>query len=122
MTVHPTMEDVLERVVSLGLVVRDVSLIESALARPKTTVFGKEVFDSLPKKTAALMHSMAQNQALLDGNKRLALGVALLFLRLNDHRLANTHDELFDLMIDMSHGLQDITAIALRLRVVPLPQ
>jgi prophage maintenance system killer protein len=58
--------------------------------------------------SAALLHSIALYQALLDGSERLALGAALLMLRLNDARSSATHDELFDLMIDIADGPGDV--------------
>ncbi len=54
--------------------VRDYGLLESALARPQATAFGSEAYPSLDAKAAALLHSLAGNHALIDGNERLALG------------------------------------------------
>jgi death on curing protein len=121
MTVYPTVEDALERITQTDFIVRDIGLLASAISRPQTIVFGREVYPSLAEKFAALVYSLAENQALVDANKRLALGVSLLFLRLNDHRLENTHDELFQLMIDMAQGFNEVPLIARRLRVVSLP-
>jgi len=118
-TVYVTLEDLLERVADTGLVVRDMGLLDSAAARPQASIFGEEAYPTLAEKAAALMHSIAQNQALLDGNKRLALGSALLMLHLDDARSAASHDELFDLVLDMSSGLNDVATIAERLKVVP---
>jgi len=52
--------------------VREIGLLESAVARPKTSVFGEDAYLSFAEKTAALLHSIARNHALIDGNKRLA--------------------------------------------------
>jgi death-on-curing protein len=120
-TVFVTLEDLLDRIARTGGVVRDLGLLEAAVARPQASAFGEDAYPSLAHKAAALLHSIAQYQALLDGNKRLALGSALLMLRLNGARSAATHDDLFDLMIDMADGLDDIDSIADRLRVVHLP-
>jgi death on curing protein len=117
-TVYIELEDLLERVASSGGVVRDLGLLDAAVARPQASVFGEDAYPTLAEKAAALMHSIAQNQALLDGNKRLALGSALLMLHLNEHRSAASHDDLFDLMIDMAKGLDDVSVIAGRLAVV----
>lgn len=119
MTVFLSLEDLLERVAATGGVVRDVGLLESAAARPQASVFGQDAYPTLAEKAAALLHSLAQNQALLDGNKRLALGSALLMLRLNGARSQTSSDELFDLMMDMANGLSDVSKIAERLRVNP---
>lgn len=118
MTVYVTLDDLLERVAATGGIVRDIGLMDSAVARPRASAFGEEAYPSLAEKAAALLHSIAQNQALLDGNKRLALGAALLMLHLNDARSAAADDDLFELMIDLSSGLNDVSKIAERLRVV----
>lgn len=117
MTRYLTLEDVLEQVASTGGIVRDIGLLESAVARPKASVFGQDAYATLAEKAAALMHSIAQNQALVDGNKRLALTSTLVLLRLNGARSAASKDELFDLMMDMADGLSDVQKIASRLKV-----
>jgi len=92
---------------------RDVGLLESALARPRSTAFGHEAYVSLDEKAAALLHSLARNHALIDGNKRLALAGAIAFLGLNGRRLTLTNDEAYDLLISVASGeLDDVAAIA----------
>ena len=92
---------------------RDVGLLESALARPRSTAFGHEAYVSLDEKAAALLHSLARNHALIDGNKRLALAGAIAFLGLNGRRLTLTNDEAYDLVISVASGeLDDVAAIA----------
>ncbi|GAB3284019.1 type II toxin-antitoxin system death-on-curing family toxin [Parasphingorhabdus pacifica] len=58
---------VAERTLGSGFEVRDHGLLESALARPRTSVFGADAYSSLEEKTAALLHSIAGNRALVDG-------------------------------------------------------
>ena len=97
--------------------VRDIGLLESALHRPQASAFGVDAYPTLAQKAAAMMHSIAQNQALVDGNKRLALLAGMTFLALNGARSTATDDQLFTLMIDLSAGLGDIDEIAQRLHV-----
>ena len=93
--------------------VRDDGLLESALARPRSTAFGHEAYVSLDEKAAALLHSLARNHALIDGNKRLALAGVIAFLGLNGRRLTLTNDEAYDLVISVASGeLGDVAAIA----------
>ena len=54
-------------------------MLESALARPQATAFGSDAYPSLDAKAAALLHSLARNHALIDGNKRLALAATIAF-------------------------------------------
>ena len=67
------LEDLLKlfRTLEVGPV-RDVSLLDSAAARPRSSAFGEDAYPSLELKAAALLHSVARNHALADGNKRLA--------------------------------------------------
>ena len=97
--------------------VRDYGLLESALARPRASAFGEDAYPSVHEKAAALMHSLARNHALVDGNKRLALAGTLAFLGMNGIRLTLTNDEAYDLVIDVATGeLDDVPDIADRLR------
>ncbi|MFH0241990.1 type II toxin-antitoxin system death-on-curing family toxin [Streptomyces sp. HK10] len=63
--------------------VRDMGLLVSAIERPRTNVFGAELYPALHDKAAALLHSVARNHALIDGNKRTAWLAMRVFLRLN---------------------------------------
>jgi death-on-curing protein len=97
--------------------VRDNGLLESAAARPQATAFGDDAYPSLDAKAAALLHSLARNHALVDGNKRLALAAVIAFYGVNGPRLTLTNDEAYDLVIDVAAGhLDSVTDIAARLR------
>ena len=63
--------------------VRDMGLLMSAIERPRTDVFGAELYPTLHEKAAALLHSVARNHALVDGNKRTAWLAMRVFLRFN---------------------------------------
>ena len=97
--------------------VRDYGLLESALARPRATVFGEDAYASIHDKAVALLHSLARNHALVDGNKRLALAATLAFYGMNGLRMTLTNDQAYDLTIDVAAGrLTDIPEIAAILR------
>jgi death on curing protein len=72
-----------ETVLSQPPVVRDPGLLAAAVARPSAVVFGQIAYPTLFGKAAALLFSICQNHALLDGNKRLAWAAAVTFLALN---------------------------------------
>jgi death on curing protein len=98
--------------------VRDIGLLDSAAARPRSTAFGEEAYASLHDKAAALVHSLARSQPLVDGNKRLALGATIAFHGLNGYRLTLSNDEAYDLVMAVAVGdLDDVRAIAERLRM-----
>ena len=76
------LEDLLHiarRTLGIEPVVRDHGLPESALARPQASAFGADAYPSIEEKAAALLHSLARNHALADGNKRLALAATIAF-------------------------------------------
>jgi death on curing protein len=96
--------------------VRDYGLLEAALARPAATVFGSDAYPTIHAKAAALLHSLAANHALVDGNKRLALLATYVFLDLNGHELNATQDAAYSLVISVADGtLSDVEKIAERL-------
>lgn len=98
------------------LVVRDHGLVESAAARPGTQVGGTDAYPDLLTKAAALLHSLARNHALLDGNKRLALAGTIVFLGINGTRLVATNDDAYELIMDVAAGrVDDVESIRDRL-------
>jgi death on curing protein len=111
----PELMHVARRVLGPEVAVRDYGLLEAALARPKATAFGKDAYPSLDAKAAALLHSLARNHALFDGDKRLALAAAIAFCGLNGRRLTLTNDEAYDLVMKVAAGelnhAEDIAAI-----------
>lgn len=99
---------------TLGAVpqIRDVGLLQSALARPQASVLGADAYPSIHAKAAALLHSLARNHGLVDGNKRLALAAVLAFYGLNGFWLSLTNDEAYDLVMSVASGeMDDVTFI-----------
>lgn len=95
---------------------RDIGLLESAVARPQASAFGEDAYPTRHAKAAALLHSIARNHALVDGNKRLALAGVVAFLGLNGCRLTLTNDQVYDLVIAVASGtLDEVETIAARL-------
>lgn len=95
--------------------IRDAGLIESAVARPRTSVFGDLAYPTLMLQAAALMHSLARNHPLVDGNKRLAWASARVFLLMNDVDLAYDIDDAEQLVLAIARGDIDVAEIAHRL-------
>lgn len=102
---------------TLGAVeMRDMGLLESAAARPQASAFGADAYPTMHAKAAALLHSIARNHALVDGNKRLALSGVIACYGLNGTRLTLTNDEAYDLVIAVAAGdVDEVDAIADRL-------
>ncbi len=100
--------------------VADSGLLASAAARPVTSVAGQDAYETLQEKAAALLESICRNHALVDGNKRLALHAAAVFLRLNGSDIDLDDDARFQLTYDVADGsLRGVIAIAGRMPLRP---
>lgn len=113
------LDDLLEiarAAVGENVAVGDYGLLESALARPRASVFGADAYPDLHLKAAALMHSLARNHALVDGNKRLAWTGCRTFLAINGEWIRASEDDRFDFVIRVATGAVDLEAIAEQLR------
>ena len=92
--------------------VRDHGLLASAAGRPQTTVFGEDAYPTLAEKAGALMHSIARNHALVDGNKRLAWAATRVFCLLNGRDLAFSIDDAEALVLGVAMGDLDVPMLA----------
>ena len=103
--------------------VRDVALLESALASPRATFAGKHLHATLPEMAGAYLFHLARNHPFVDGNKRTALAAAIAFLGLNGLWLEADPDELVETVLGVARG--DVTkagvAEYVRARLVPFP-
>ncbi len=110
------LEDLLALTRALGAgPVRDLGLLDSACARPRSTAFGADAYPTLEAKAAALLHSLARNHALVDGNKRLAWLAAVVFLDINGSAVELDDDDAFQLVMDVAAGDLEVDAIRDRL-------
>ena len=73
---------------------RDLGLLSSAVARPQATFDGQDLYPDLFSKTAALMDSLVRNHAFIDGNKRVGITAAGLFLRIHGRQLTASNAKL----------------------------
>lgn len=85
--------------------IRDLGLIESAVARPQSGFGGKYLYKNIFDMAAALLQSLLKNHPFVDGNKRTALLSTGVFLGLNGWELKNTHEEevKFTVKVDNSN-------------------
>jgi len=96
--------------------VRDVGLLESAVARPQATFEGRNPHPDIFSKAAALMQSIIRNHPFVDGNKRTGIAAAALLLRRNGWRLKASNTELEDFTLRVADSKADIPQIALWLK------
>jgi death on curing protein len=93
--------------------VRDIGLLEAAIHRPRASVLGQDAYPDLLTKAAALLHSLARNHPLVDGNKRLAWLATYVFCAKNGVELDPDDDTAYDLVVAVADGaLEDVEAIA----------
>ena len=90
--------------------IRDVGLLGSAVARPQTTVGGDDAYPTVWSKAAALLQSIVDNHALIDGNKRLGWLATAVFSEINGASVAAaTNDDVYDLVIAVAASESEST-------------
>ena len=83
---------------------RDLGALESAVAQPRQTFGGEDLYPGLAAKAAALGFSLIQNHPFLDGNKRVGHAAMVVFLRVNGRRLEATVDEAERTILQVASG------------------
>ena len=84
--------------------VRDLALLESALARPQATFDGVDLYPDLWARAGALMQSLIQNHPFVDGNKRTGLVATGILLERNGYRLAAGNEQVFEFTMLVARG------------------
>ena len=117
-TEYLDLEDVLSMVRALGIgPVRDLGLLDSAVARPRASAFAQDAYPTIELKAAALLHSLARNHPLVDGNKRLSWLAVVVFLDLNGCEVTLNDEEAFQLVMDVACDDIELEEIVRRLQV-----
>jgi death-on-curing protein len=96
--------------------VRDLALLESAVAAPQASFGGKSPYQDLPEVAAAYLFYLCRNHPFIDGNKRAALGACLVFLRLNEIEPDKDGPEWEQLTLDVASSALDREGTTTRLR------
>lgn len=116
MTRYLTTEQALgiaRRAVGGPIQVRDLGLLDAAVHRPRASVLGQDAYPDLPSKAAALLHSLARNHPLVDGNKRLAWLATYVFCAKNGRELDPPDPDAYELVVRVAAGeLDDVSEIA----------
>lgn len=84
--------------------IRDRGALESAVAQPTATFGGEDLYDTLPKKAAALAFSLVRNHAFVDGNKRIGHAAMEVFLTLNGFTINADVDDQEDVFLALAAG------------------
>jgi death on curing protein len=97
--------------------IRDIGLLGSAVARPQTRLLGEDAYPDLWMKAAALLQSIVNNHALVDGNKRLGWVATAVFLELNGTSVAHaSNDSVFEVVMGVAANNPSLGQIASDLR------
>ncbi len=83
---------------------RDRGMLEAAVAMPRSTFGGQELHDGLAEKAAAYHFHLCANHPFLDGNKRVAVAAAEVFLLINGHELMASDEDVTDLTFGVASG------------------
>jgi death on curing protein len=92
--------------------VRDLGLLESAIARPQGTFDGQDLYPDLNGKAAALMISLVNNHPFVDGNKRVGITAAALFLVRNGLQLRASNEEIEQVTLEVAQGRLTVDQLA----------
>ncbi|MFY0583723.1 type II toxin-antitoxin system death-on-curing family toxin [Cystobacter fuscus] len=95
---------------------RDPGLLESALAQPMATFAGEFIHPDLFTMAAAYLFHLVSNHPFVDGNKRIGLLSALVFLDLNGVSIVTSSDALYELTMEVAQGQAGKELVASRLR------
>lgn len=114
---HLSLDDLLE--IAAGILlraeVRDIGLLAASADRPRVSAFGSEAYPSFAEKVAALLHALARNHALVDGNKRLAWSAARVCCLLNGRDLELGVDAAEALVVAAADGSLDLSELTDRI-------
>ena len=92
--------------------IRDLGLLEAAVARPQATFDGEDLYADLATKAAALMASLVGNHPFVDGNKRVGIAAAAIFLQRNGQRLTATNEAMEAFTLSVAQGQVTVAEIS----------
>jgi death-on-curing protein len=96
--------------------VRDIGLLQSAIAQPQAGFGGQFLHAEIFEMAAAYLYHLVMNHPFVDGNKRVGLEAALVFLEINGATLDATDEELVELVLTTTTGVLSKNEIAEFLR------
>jgi death-on-curing protein len=114
-TIYLTVENVLRinaKVLGGNARLRDLGLLESAVARPMASAFGEDAYPTIFHKAAALLESLSRNHPFVDGNKRTATLTTMAFLEGNGYEVNWNNAEALEFILAVAQGQRTITELA----------
>jgi death-on-curing protein len=92
--------------------VRDVGLLQSAIAQPQASFGGQLLHSTIFEMAAAYLFHLVNNHPFVDGNKRVGTAAALVFLEMNDIEVNVSEEDLAAFVLDVAQGFKDKPKIA----------
>ncbi len=92
--------------------IRDIQLLDAAVARPAASAFGQDAYPTLREKAAALLHSVARNHPFADGNKRTATVGLLFMFCVNGHKVIWQKEDALTMILRVAEGTVEIDEVA----------
>lgn len=109
---YPLLDVVVTTLRGLGFHVRDLGLLDSALVRAQTRLYGQDAYPTLQLKAAAMVHSVINNHPMVDGNKRSAWVILNFFLVLNNRQLRSSQDNAYEFIMSIAEKRIELEEIA----------
>ncbi len=82
--------------------IRDLNLLESAVARPQTIINGIFAYPNTNTMAAVYAHGIIKNHPFIDGNKRTGMATATIFLDLNGYEVTLSNNDIVDLGVALA--------------------
>ncbi|MBX3081497.1 MAG: type II toxin-antitoxin system death-on-curing family toxin [Anaerolineae bacterium] len=101
--------------------IRDIILLEAAVARPAASAFGADAYPTLREKVTALFHSISRNHPFTDGNKRTATVAAIFMFEVNGERPVWQPDAALAMLLGVAEGQYDMDALTAWWTTEPCP-
>ena len=98
--------------------IRDYSLLESAVSAPQATFGGTSLYKDMIEIAAAYLFYLCRNHPFIDGNKRVALGACITFLKINGFRPEADGPKWESLVLDVAASQLDRDQTTKRLRAL----
>jgi death-on-curing protein len=109
---YPLLEVVVSSLKGLGFHVRDLGLLDSAIVRAQTRLYGQDAYPNLSLKAAAIVHSVINNHPMVDGNKRSAWIILNFFLVLNNTQIRANQDSAYEFIMSIAEKRIELEEIA----------
>ncbi len=84
--------------------IREIGLLESAIAQPQASFGGQFLHADVYEMAAAYLYHLVMNHPFVDGNKRVGLEAALIFLEINNAPVKASDEDLVELVLKTTLG------------------